>query len=457
MGRRIGWANWFNVSGGAAALGSRINVVARNPNHLDLFVTGTDGRIYSTWWDAAAGWAGWFNVSGGAAALASPIDVVARYPDHLDLFVTGTDGRIYSTWWHQGEAGGGGRSPTTSAAVSRARTRSATGSTAMSNFSCPTGYQDSGGTVARERSRSRAPNARQIRAPALAGRMTVRSGGTRASHADRSGHTRRRRWGGTRFGGRIFPAVQSLRESIQGTLGPLVQGSTSRRAPRIAAAFAAAFLGGALTIFAIVSVVGAALGLTQLPFEWRVGLAGAGLLPLAAADLRAIAKSTYCPISWRRQTQKPPAPIPPDDRRVGVGLRYGSHRHYFPRRRCRLGGAFHGCAWPVAIVGGAGLRPCLHVAFSRPADEIAARPRFNGRGSNRSGTGGDATKAPGGLRLVGRTLAFGITPSTGAVMGHARSKNIGSADIATLERTHRSRSGRRWTRRSSTSTRITGA
>ena len=78
---------------------SPITAIARNPNHLDLFVTGTDGRIYSTWWDAATGWAGWFNVSGGMAALGSPITAVARNPDHLDLFVTGTDGRIYSTWW----------------------------------------------------------------------------------------------------------------------------------------------------------------------------------------------------------------------------------------------------------------------------------------------------------------------------------------------------------------------
>jgi len=44
------------------------------------------------------GWAGWFNVSGGRAALRSPISVIARNPDHLDLFVTGTDGGIYSTW-----------------------------------------------------------------------------------------------------------------------------------------------------------------------------------------------------------------------------------------------------------------------------------------------------------------------------------------------------------------------
>jgi hypothetical protein len=47
----MGWHNWFNVSGGAAQLGSPISVVARRPDHLDLFVTGTDGKIYSTWWD----------------------------------------------------------------------------------------------------------------------------------------------------------------------------------------------------------------------------------------------------------------------------------------------------------------------------------------------------------------------------------------------------------------------
>src|SRR5918998_430950 len=98
-----GWAGWFQVSGGRAALGSPVTAIARNPNHLDLFVTGTDGRIYSTWWDAASGWAGWFNVSGGRADLGAPITAVARNPNHLDLFVTGTDGRIYSTWWHQGE------------------------------------------------------------------------------------------------------------------------------------------------------------------------------------------------------------------------------------------------------------------------------------------------------------------------------------------------------------------
>ena len=79
-----GWANWFNVSGGAAALDRASMSSPAIPNHLDLFVTGTDRRIYSTWWNQATGWAGWFNVSGGdAATLGSPIDVVAPYPGHL--------------------------------------------------------------------------------------------------------------------------------------------------------------------------------------------------------------------------------------------------------------------------------------------------------------------------------------------------------------------------------------
>jgi hypothetical protein len=105
-----------------------------------LFVTGTDRRIYSTWWNAASGWANWFNVSGGAAALGSPIDVVSRYPDHLDLFVTGTDGRIYSTWWHQGEIGGGGTIPDDKCCGLARLDKECYWVDSKSNFSCPPGY-----------------------------------------------------------------------------------------------------------------------------------------------------------------------------------------------------------------------------------------------------------------------------------------------------------------------------
>jgi hypothetical protein len=69
-------------------------------------------------------------------------------------------------------------------------------------------------------------------------------------------------------------------------------------------AFAAAFVAGAVAIFAAAAAIGSAFGTARLPLQWRIGLAGALLLPLAAVDLLAIAKSTYCPIGWRRQTPR---------------------------------------------------------------------------------------------------------------------------------------------------------
>ena len=74
--------------------------MARNPDHLDLFVTGTDGGIYSIYWDDASGWgSSWFRIREGIAEVGSPVTAMARTPDHLDLFVTGTDGGIYSIYW----------------------------------------------------------------------------------------------------------------------------------------------------------------------------------------------------------------------------------------------------------------------------------------------------------------------------------------------------------------------
>jgi hypothetical protein len=68
--------------------------------------------------------------------------------------------------------------------------------------------------------------------------------------------------------------------------------------------FTVAFLVGAVSIFYVARAAGSALGLLNLPFEWRVGSAGVGLLLLAIADAKAISRGTYCPLSWRRQTPK---------------------------------------------------------------------------------------------------------------------------------------------------------
>ena len=92
---------WRNI-GGIFPPGAPISAVARNPNQLDVFVTGNDGRVYTSWWTAGRDWSGlgdrWRNI-GGIFPPGAPLGAVARNPNQLDIFVTGNDGRIYTNWW----------------------------------------------------------------------------------------------------------------------------------------------------------------------------------------------------------------------------------------------------------------------------------------------------------------------------------------------------------------------
>ena len=97
-----GWAGWFQVQGGISSpggTGSPITAIARYAGHLDLFTVGTDNRVYSAWWDVASGWHGWFPLGTLVCRSGSTVNVVSRYTDHLDLFTTASDGRTMSTWW----------------------------------------------------------------------------------------------------------------------------------------------------------------------------------------------------------------------------------------------------------------------------------------------------------------------------------------------------------------------
>jgi hypothetical protein len=76
-----------------------VTAIARYSNHLDLFVIGTDNRIYSTWWHEGGNWAGWFNVSGGIGKPGGQVAAISRVTEHIDLFTVGSDGLVYSTWW----------------------------------------------------------------------------------------------------------------------------------------------------------------------------------------------------------------------------------------------------------------------------------------------------------------------------------------------------------------------
>ncbi|MFD5179913.1 Dot/Icm T4SS effector Zinc-dependent metalloprotease LegP [Nocardia sp. NPDC058379] len=95
---------WRNI-GGVFPASARVTSVARTANTLDLFITGNDGRVYTSWWQAGSDWSGigdrWRTI-GGIFPAGAPVTVVARTADHLDLFITGNDGCVYTSWWHQG-------------------------------------------------------------------------------------------------------------------------------------------------------------------------------------------------------------------------------------------------------------------------------------------------------------------------------------------------------------------
>lgn len=97
-----GWAGWFHLAGGIASpggAGSPVTAIARYAGHLDVFTVGTDNRVYSAWWDVSTGWSGWFPLGNLLARPGSTVNVVCRHADHLDLFTTASDGKIMSTWW----------------------------------------------------------------------------------------------------------------------------------------------------------------------------------------------------------------------------------------------------------------------------------------------------------------------------------------------------------------------
>ena len=98
-----GWKAWFPIDPGTgmAASGQPITAVWRNPNHLDLFMTGKDGRVMSTYFEGNSWQPAWLPIDpdNGMAEPGQPITALWRNPNHLDLFMTGKDGRVMSTFF----------------------------------------------------------------------------------------------------------------------------------------------------------------------------------------------------------------------------------------------------------------------------------------------------------------------------------------------------------------------
>lgn len=105
-----GWeciGNKYEILGTGLTPGAPLAAIARTSNHLDLFTTGKDGRVLTANWGGGKPWSSfatnksWRPISQAFSAN-TPVTVVSRSPQHLDLFLTGPDGRVYSSWWQEG-------------------------------------------------------------------------------------------------------------------------------------------------------------------------------------------------------------------------------------------------------------------------------------------------------------------------------------------------------------------
>ena len=93
------WQPWFWVSGGVIKPGATVTALEPRAGHTDLFVTGLDNTVYSTFWEQAIGWQGWFQIHPETVmAPGSTITAISRN-NHIDLFTTRADGHVVSAWW----------------------------------------------------------------------------------------------------------------------------------------------------------------------------------------------------------------------------------------------------------------------------------------------------------------------------------------------------------------------
>jgi len=84
-----------DASGGVAAVSRRLGVI-------DVFMVGSDSRLYTTWWTEQGGWSPTVLQIGGAPVPVQAIcgcAAVARTPDALDVAYVGTDGGLYTVSW----------------------------------------------------------------------------------------------------------------------------------------------------------------------------------------------------------------------------------------------------------------------------------------------------------------------------------------------------------------------
>ena len=99
----LAWTPGDTVPSVALPGGANITTVSRTPGHVDLYGVGQDGNIYTTWRNSHFDnnqWHTWFPItSGGKFPPGAPVAALSRQSEHIDVFAVGTDGAIWTNYW----------------------------------------------------------------------------------------------------------------------------------------------------------------------------------------------------------------------------------------------------------------------------------------------------------------------------------------------------------------------
>jgi hypothetical protein len=99
---------------------AQMSAISRSPTNLDVFAIGSDGNVYTSYWNGGSGvdsqglpnWAAPFSTTtkacvntttscAGSGQPGGPIASVARWNGSIDVFYIGKDGGVWTTFWDE--------------------------------------------------------------------------------------------------------------------------------------------------------------------------------------------------------------------------------------------------------------------------------------------------------------------------------------------------------------------
>jgi hypothetical protein len=102
--RNFQYNPWFSLPlppGLKASAGNAVAALRRPSSRVDIFVAGSNGTVYTTWWASdgvVSGWQSWTQV-GSTAVYGQSLAVESRYANHVELFgISTSSGNVVNNW-----------------------------------------------------------------------------------------------------------------------------------------------------------------------------------------------------------------------------------------------------------------------------------------------------------------------------------------------------------------------